>query len=310
LNTVDARPDLSIVVPVFNGAATLRELLDGILNHVKSSSTSLEVLFVDDGSTDDSWDVIQALHADHGGLVRGYRLARNSGQQSATYCGILRASGEWVATIDDDLQQHPGDVVKLWDHARTTKSDVVYGVFTTVRQGLIHRLGARLFRKLLRRVAPHFPDGSSFRIINSEVVKALPRQVGPWVLVDPMLAWHSSSIATIEVSHEKSRAVRSRYSVYMLCAIACRLLLTYSVIPLRVVTMLGLFSSMMSFGIGLYYFIRKITVGGQLGFSAIIVSVAFFSGMILLNLGILGEYIARIHTMGSREPAFSIRSEI
>lgn len=304
------RPDLSIVVPVFNGARSLQELFDAIRQQVTTMELRFEVLFVDDGSTDESWQVIVDMHASHGDVVRGFRLARNSGQQAATYCGILESNGNWVVTIDDDLQAHPRQLAKLWERAQATNADVVYGVFPAPQQDFVHRLGTRLFRKLLRRVAPQFPDGSSFRLIHSDVVNAIPRQVGPWVLVDPVLAWYSSSIETVAVEHGGSRAGQSRYPVYALLAIAVRLLFTYSATPLRLVTALGLVTSAVSFGVGLYYLIKKITVGAQLGFSALIVSTAFFSGVILLNLGILGEYISRIHTMGSGEPAFAIRSRI
>ena len=303
-------PDLSIVIPVFNGACSLHELFDAICRQVAAMQLRSEVLFVDDGSSDDSWQVIMDLHASHGEVVRGFRLARNSGQQAATYCGILEAKGDWIVTMDDDLQTHPRELATLWERAQATDADVVYGVFPAPQQPLLRRLATRIFRKLLRRVAPQFPEGSSFRLIRSDVVHAIPRQVGPWVLVDPILGWYSSTITTVAVEQEPSRAEQSRYSTYALLTIAIRLLFTHSVIPLLLVTALGLLTSVISFGIGVYYLVQKITVGAQLGCSALIVSTTFFSGVILLNLGILGEYISRIHGMGSGEPAFAIRSRI
>src|SRR5262245_6915832 len=191
---MQADPDVTVVVPVFNGAPTLRTLFTGIQDVMASMSLRAEVIFVDDGSSDESWRVIGELKAEHGDLLRGFRLARNFGQQAATYCGLLEACGKWVVTIDDDLQPHPREIRTLWDHAVSAHTDVVYGVYATPPRALIRRLATRLFRLLLRRVAPRFPDGSSFRLIRGEVVRSIPRHLGPGILVDPVLAWHTADI--------------------------------------------------------------------------------------------------------------------
>jgi undecaprenyl-phosphate 4-deoxy-4-formamido-L-arabinose transferase len=301
-------PDLSIVVPVFNSERTLPVLLTELLSVAASMNVHAEVLFVDDGSTDDSWRVISAMKADHAEAVRGIRLARNVGQQAATYCGLLEARGRWVATIDDDLQPHPRELRKLWDHAHASGSDVVYGVYAALHHTFLHRAGSRVFRMLLRRMVPRFPDGSSFRLIRSVVTKSIPRHIGPWILVDPVLAWHTSDISSVVVEHQGRASGRSGYTLPALVAIACRLLFTYSTIPLRLMTAVGFLSAIVSFGLGLYFLFQKLTVGAQIGFSALIVTTTFASGVILVSLGILGEYISRIHTMGSGEPAFTIKA--
>jgi glycosyltransferase involved in cell wall biosynthesis len=263
---------------------------------------------VDDGSTDDSWRVILELHALHRGTVRGFRLARNAGQQAATYCGLLEARGGWVVTVDDDLQPHPREILKLWEHARTTQMDVVYGVYGMLHYPLAHRIGTRIFRMLLRRVAPSFPDGSSFRLIRGDVLRSLPAEPGPWVLVDPVLSWQTSALTSVIVDHGPRGSGRSGYSVSSLFAVGFTVLITYSRFPLRLMTGLGLLAALVSFGLGLYYLFQKMTVGAQIGFSALIVTIAFSSGVILLSLGILGEYISRVYTMGTGEPAFTVKT--
>jgi polyisoprenyl-phosphate glycosyltransferase len=307
---MEHRPDISVVVPVFNGAATLQTLFSGIQEVMEAMNFGFEALFVDDASSDTSWSVILGLKGEHGDAVRGCRLARNSGQQAATYCGLLESRGEWVVTLDDDLQPHPREIQKLWEHAQKTRADIVYGIYDTLRHGLMHRVGSRLFRLLLRRVAPSFPDGSSFRLIRAEVLRSLAPRPGPWVLVDPVLAWQTSHITSVIVEHGWRASGRSSYSFPKLVAIAYTLLVTYSKFPLRMMTVAGLASSTVSFALGLYYLIQKLTVGAQLGFSALIVSTTFSSGLILLSLGILGEYISQIHTMGSGEPAYTIKAMV
>jgi len=307
---MEDRPDISVVVPVFNSAATLQEVYSGIQDTMSSLHLRFEAVFVDDSRSDDSWSVILNLKKQHGGVVRGFRLARNSGQQAATYCGLLQSRGEWVVTLDDDMQAHPREIVKLWKYAMEQQPDLVYGMYGRVQHGLLHRVGSRFFRILLRRMVPSFPDGSSFRLIRSEILRSLNACPGPWVLVDPVLAWRTSHIRTVAVEHAPRRSGRSGYSATTLFAAAWTLLITYSKFPLRLITFLGFLSSLVSFALGIYFLFRKITVGAQMGFSALIVTTTFSSGLILFSLGILGEYISQIHTMGSGEPAFTIKAAV
>ncbi len=303
-------PDVSIVVPVFNGAAELRTLVSEVFDTLGSMNLTGEIVFVDDCSGDQSWRIVRELRTEYGEAVRGFRLARNSGQQAATYCGLLHAAGTWIVTIDDDLQLHPREIRKLWDRAQATNADVVFGVYATLHHGLLHRIGTRLLRALLRRVAPAFPDGSSFRLIRAEIARSLPRHLGPWVLVDPVLAWHTSDVTSVEVEHGRRESGRSGYTFWTLASLGCTLLFTYSRLPLRILTGVGLLAAIVSFALGLHYLIQKVTVGAQLGFSALIVTITFSSGIMLLGIGILGEYISRIHMMGSGEPAFTIKARV
>jgi polyisoprenyl-phosphate glycosyltransferase len=300
-------PEVSVVVPVFNAAATLRPLVSGIDDAMNALGVTHEIVLVDDGSTDDSWAIIQSLGREHS-HVRGCRLARNAGQQAATYCGLLEARGAWVITMDDDLQTPPGEIRALWACAQSTGADVVFGVSGRRRHGLGHRLGTWVLRQMLRRVAPDYPDGSSFRLIRAGILSALPTRPGPWILVDAVLAWHTTAVATVAVAHEPRTTGRSGYSMVALVSIACTLLFAYSRVPLRMMTALGLLAATTSFGLGIFYVVRRLTVGAQLGFSALIVTITFSSGVILLCLGILGEYISRIHTMGSGEPAYVVKA--
>ncbi len=310
MKPMEDKPEISVVVPVFNSARMLPELFSGIREVMASMKMQFEVLFVDDSNSDESWSAILILKEQHGSPIRGFRLARNSGQQAATYCGLLQSRGHWVVTLDDDFQPHPREIIKLWQNAQEQCSDVVYGVYAKLQHRLLYRIGSRLFRILLRRVAPAFPDGSSFRLIRAEILRTLAARPGPWVLVDPVLAWQTSHITTVTVEHSGRRSGRSGYSFVKLVAMAWTLLVTYSKLPLRLMTVFGFLSSIVSFGLGLYYLLRKITVGAQMGFSALIVTTTFASGLILLSLGILGEYISRIHTMGSGEPAFTIKKVV
>lgn len=302
--------DVSVVVPVYNSAATLEALFLRTAEVLRGRRLGFEIIFVDDGSTDNSWEVIVGLKNKYGAFVRGFRLARNAGQQAATFCGLLHAGGPWVVTMDDDLQTPPEEIIKLLNAAPGLGADIVYGKYTQGRHNLLHRWGARIFRKLLRSIAPAFPDGSSFRLIKHELIASIPKDLKQWDYVDPVLSRLSDRTAAVDVRHEKRINGRSGYSLAALSAIALNILVIYSTLPLKIMMWTGFISAFVSFGLGAYYLVQKLTVGAQLGFSALIVTITFFSGVILISLGILGMYVSKIYESGSGRPAYAVKSII
>jgi polyisoprenyl-phosphate glycosyltransferase len=304
------KPDISVVVPVFNSEHSLKDLFIRTSKVLSALNVTFEIIFVDDRSVDDSWHTIRQLKTEGGDHVRGFKLARNSGQQAATVCGLQHAKGSWVVTLDDDLQSLPEEIPKLWERANGQQIDVVYGVSPTLKHRFLHNLGSRIFRIILRRVAPNVPAGSSFRLIKGEILRSFPERHGPWIFVDPALAWLTSDIATVNVSHGERKDGRSGYSLGSLVGMALTVLVVYSTFPLQIITWIGLLSALISFCLGIYYLTLKLTTRVAIGFSALIVTMTFAFGVIMLSLGILGIYISRIYVMGSGQPAFTIKSEI
>lgn len=304
------KPDISVVVPVLNGESTLKDLFVRTRAVISEMRLDFEMIFVDDGSVDDSWRIIGELKADCAECVRGVKLAKNSGQQAATICGLQRARGDWVLTLDDDLQSPPEEIPKLWNVGQSQQSDVVYGVYPVPRQRLLHNLGSRIFRLLAREVAPQVPAGSSFRLIRAKVLESLDHRLGTWVFVDPALAWLTSDIATVTVRHEERRDGKSGYSLGKLIQLAVTVLVIHSTLPLQMMIWCGLFSALGSFCIGIYYLALRLTSNVAVGFSALIVTMTFAFGVILLSLGILGIYVSRIYVMGTGQPGFRVKTEI
>jgi hypothetical protein len=163
---------------------------------------------------------------------------------------------------------------------------------------------------LIRSVAPAYPNGSAFRLVKKDVLAKLPAPTGPGFYVDPILCWATDNIITEEVQHEKRINGKSGYSLLKLLNLAFAILIVHSTLPLRLMIWTGFFSSLISFGIGIFYLIKKLTVGAALGFSALILTITFVSGVILMSLGILGVYIAKLYTMGSGQPAYIVQSRI
>jgi glycosyltransferase involved in cell wall biosynthesis len=304
------KPDISVVVPVFNSETRLKELFTRTCAVITSMNLDFEFVFVDDGSIDSSWRVVQELNAEFPERVRGFRLARNSGQQAATVCGLERARGTWVVTLDDDLQSLPEEIPTLWEKAKHQQADVVYGVYPEPKHHFMHRVGSRAFHILLRNVAANVPAGSSFRLIKGEILQMLPQRTGPWLFVDPMLAWLTSDMTTINVQHAERKDGRSGYSFFKLVHIALTVLVTYSALPLQLMIWFGLIAALISFGLGIYYLILRLTANVAVGFSALIVTMTFAFGVILLSMGVLGLYISRIYIAGTGQPAFIVKTEI
>jgi glycosyltransferase involved in cell wall biosynthesis len=305
-----SQPNISVVVPVFNSETRLKELFSRTTKVLTALNLTYEFLFVDDGSIDKSWQVIRELKTEHSDCIRGFKLARNSGQQAATMCGLERATGPWVVTLDDDLQSLPEEIPTLWEKANREQCDVVYGVYPVQRHRFLHRVGSRAFHVLLRRVASNVPAGSSFRLIRSEILQTLPPRHGPWVLVDPALAWLTSDIATVDVQHAARTDGKSGYSFFKLVRMALTVLVIYSALPLQLMIWFGLFSALVSFCLGIYYLILKLTANVAVGFSALIVTMTFAFGVILLSLGVLGLYISKIYIAGTGQPSFIVKTEI
>lgn len=303
-----SKPDISIVVPVYNSAPTLHELAERIDAVARKMNWEWELLLIDDGSSDPSWTVILELKKKYPEVLKGYKLACNCGQQIATLCGLRHAVGHWAVTLDDDLQCMPEEIPHLLLTAQRMQADLVYGTFAVRRRGPLYNIATRLFRIVLRQVAPRYPDGSSFRLISGAIVQALPPVPGPMVFVDPMLGWLTSQIATVQVQHNMRKSGQSNYSFLKLINLALSVLIIHSTIPLRLMIWAGFFSALVSFGLGIYFFVRKLTVGAELGFSALIVTMTFAFGIILICLGILGEYISRIYTMGTGRPVFTVKA--
>ena len=299
-----------MVIPVFNNADSLEELYGRIKAVLESMELEFEVIFVDDGSQDASWETISKLKSEHTDQVKGLQLTKNSGQQAATFCGLKHAKGQWILTVDDDLQYPPEEIRTLWEAARNLDSDVLYGKGTIHKQRILRRWGAKLFRKISKKITLGFPNGSSFRLIRGDILQNLPQPIWPWSYVDPVLFWLASDVATVNVREEHRQNGKSGYSLFKLSVLAINILIIYSTLLLQIMIFIGFLTAIISLFLGLFFLIQKLAVGAALGFSSIIVTITFVSGVILISLGILGIYLAKIYRMSSGEPAFVIKKTI
>ena len=299
-------PDgLSIVVPVFRSEKTLNELVNRITNSI--SDKSVEIILIDDASGDGTWTTICSI-ARQNSMVTGIRLGRNSGQHGALLAGVRAAKFQTVVTLDDDLQNPPEEINKLID-ALLPGVDVVYGVSTEVKQNFYRRAGSKLVRKFFAS-ALGFNSAvsmSSFRTFRTVLREGFNTALGPNVSLDALLTWSTTRFTVVEVKHDERKVGDSHYTFRKLVRFMIDMATGYSALPLRLASALGFLT--ISFGAVLLVYVigRPIITGERVqGFPMLASTIIIFSGVQIFLLGILGEYIGRMHFRVMNKPTYMV----
>jgi len=301
---------ISVIIPVFNSAAITPELVSRLELVLRSLCRMFEVILVDDGSRDDSWAVITSL-CERRPWLRGVRLLRNYGQHNATLAGIRMARYGVIITMDDDLQQPPEEIPLLV--ARLLQgNDVVYGVPLQDAHAWPRALAAQVAKKLLQRLvgvraAPHI---TSFRAFHSMVREAFHDFSGPVVSIDVLLSWGCERYSAVSVAHLPRAAGGSNYSLRMLVRYWLTMIIGFSAAPLRIASTVGLLASLFGFGVLVFVLLRFVLGGVTVpGFTFLASVISLLAGAQLLALGILGEYIAGMHSRSMRRPSYVVAAK-
>lgn len=294
---------LSIVIPVYRGAASLPLLLEQVAAAYDGSGTPFEVILVNDGSPDDSWKVITESAAQYP-WVRGIDLLRNYGQQNALLCGVRAARYEITVTMDDDLQ-HPIECIPLLLAKLDKGFDVVYGTPEKLAQSPLRNFLSSTIKRATAAALglPNLRDINAFRAFRTELRAAFEESHGSNVFLDPMLAWGTKRFTSVEVRHDRRAHGTSNYSILKLINQTLLMVTSFSTLPLRLASLLGLGFIAFGFALFLYVLVRFLIEGSQPGFPFLASVIILFSGAQLFALGIIGEYLASIfHRMIGRPP--------
>ena len=309
--TISAKPTVSIVVPVYNGSATLAELVDRLASVLTVSASDFEVLLIDDGSADGSWTVIAALAARYP-WVHGIRLMRNYGQHNATLCGLRAARFDLTVTMDDDLQHRPEQSPVLLQ-ALDGNVDVVYGAPAAERHGLWRDVASRVTKLALQSVlgAQTARQVSGFRVLRTRLRGGFAGFRGPFVSLDVLLTWTTTRFTSRVIPHDHRRVGESNYTFMKLIAHALNMVTGFSTLPLQIASVVG-FAAML-FGVVLLVFVlgRYLMNGVSVpGFTFLASVICVFSGAQLFALGMVGEYLARMHYRMMDRPAYAVAAEV
>jgi undecaprenyl-phosphate 4-deoxy-4-formamido-L-arabinose transferase len=301
------RPELSIVVPVYRSAGTLDKLQRRVADAMTELGVSYELILVEDCGGDNSWSVIQGL-AEQNPSVRGLRLARNFGQHNALLAGIRLAEGVWITTIDDDLQNPPEEIWKLFAKAREGY-DVVYGKPGKQTHGVFRDMASTVTKMVLRGAmgAEVATNVSAFRVFRTSLREAFENYQSPTVNIDVLLTWGTHSYAAIEVLQAEREAGESGYTLRKLIAHTMNMMTGFSVLPLQVASLAGFFFAVFGLGVLAYVVIRYLIDGSPVpGFPFLASIISLFAGIQLFALGIIGEYLARMHMRSMNQPAYVV----
>jgi glycosyltransferase involved in cell wall biosynthesis len=305
--------DLSVVVPVYNSRDCLPALLKQLSVELDGMGKSHEVILVEDASPDDSWDVIRGLSSVYPRL-RAFRMMRNVGQAKATLCGLAHARGQIVFTMDDDLQHRPDQMPKLLQALESDPTlDCVFGVFHEKKHSAYRNVGSRVLRWMNYSAfdLPANTRTSGFRAMRRSLVSAITQYDTRTPTLLALILESTKRFGSVEVVHADRFAGRSNYTLGKQFLLAFDNLCNVSMLPLRFVTLMGLVFCALSLLMVAYVLFRKLTGDiGVAGWTTVVILVSFFSGMIMLSLGIIGEYLSRIMREVRGNPPYLIRDEI
>jgi glycosyltransferase involved in cell wall biosynthesis len=306
-----AGPELSIVIPVYNGADTIRELVTEI--SALEVPGGLEIVLVHDCGQDNSWEVLKILAAEAQVPMTIIDHSRNYGEHNTVMDGLRHARGRYVITMDDDLQNPPSEVLKLYDLIRDNSLDVVYAVYKKKEHAGWRNLGSRFANAVADWISDK-PRGlylSTFRCMSRFVVDQIVQYRGPFVYIDGLIFQVTRRADAIVVKHLPNRTGRSNYNIPRLIALWTVILVNFSVKPLRLSTMLGV--GMFLFGtlFAAYIIIERLFVKSEIsGYASLATIMLVFLGIQFLVLGLLGEYIGRIFLSLNGKPQTTIREVI
>lgn len=302
-------PSLSIVIPVYRSAGGLPTLIEELEKVLPSLTDQYEIVLVDDGSPDRSWDAIQSITRENP-RVRGFTLMRNYGQHNALLCGIRAAQNEVIVTMDDDLQNPPSEIHKLLAKLQEGY-DVVYGTPQREQHGLWRDLASQITKLVLQSSmgVDTARNVSAFRAFRTVVRDAFANYGSPYVSIDVLLTWGTTRFAAVVVQHDPRRFGTSNYTLSKLIRHALNMITGFSVLPLQIASLLG-FALALFGAIVLVYVVGHALLTGIIvpGFAFISSIIAIFSGAQLFALGVIGEYLARIHFRTMDRPVYTVRA--
>ena len=303
------RAQLSFVIPVYNGSPTIGTVVEQLLEGYRD--LDIEIVLVNDGSPDDSERVCRELHRAHPETVTFVHLARNFGEHNAVLAGLRHSTGDYVAILDDDGQNPPEEVRRMYDEIRATGQDVVFGRYRVKHHSWLRNVGSR-FNDRMANVMLKKPRGlylSSFKVMNRFLVEEITRYTGAFPYIDGLILRTTSSLGQIDVEHCSRQDTRSNYTLKKLTLLWLNMFLNCSITPLRLSAVLGTCASLGSLVLMVAVVIDKLYINPNLavGIPTLLIVVIFFAGVQLLILGTIGEYVGRLFLDQSKNPQFVAR---
>lgn len=304
---------ISVVVPVYRNQDTITELVERVLSSIQSTNCNAEIILVNDNSPDNSWDVIQKLCKEHP-EVKGIAMARNFGQHFAISAGIDYATGDWLVVMDADLQDSPEEIPNFYKLAKDKKVHCILAQRIDRNDSFFKKLSSKLFYKFFNFLVGTNADFTvgNFGIYSSRIynyIKEMPESNRFFPL---QVQWIGFEFAKLPVTHSARKSGKSSYNYPRLIKMALKIIINHTNRPLYFAIILGAISLIIAILLGGYFFLNALISHNQevMGWSSLIVSIYFFSGVILFSIGLMGIYIGNTFTEVKRRPPYFIREVI
>ncbi len=301
----------SVVIPVYKSANIVGDTIDQTVTFFEKHNLAYELILINDGSPDQSWDVLREKAGANPHLI-AINFLRNYGQHTAVFCGLQHSSGDYVITIDDDLQNPPEEIIHLIEKAKAGH-DLVFGQFRAKQHAGYRRLGTRIIGAINTRIF-HKPDDLSltnFRMIRRDVVDRMCQYRTGYPYIPGLALMFSANAANVLVEHRLRPVGKSNYNLLKIAELVMRILFNYSSYPLRVVSFIGGIIAVLSFLLGIYFLVKALFVGTTVpGWASVVVLLAFFNGITILILSMLGEYTIRLLNQTSQAQSYYIKEVV
>jgi glycosyltransferase involved in cell wall biosynthesis len=307
--SVSGKPCCSVVIPVYNSELTLEELINRLASVLKENFFRYEVILVNDGSRDNSWEAAKSLAMQYG-WVQAIDLLRNYGQHNALLCGIRAANYDITVTMDDDLQHPPEEIPRLIAEL-SNGYDAVYGYPEHETHGLWRNFASVVTKLALQNAmgAETARHVGPFRAFDTRIREAFANYQNSYINIDVLLTWGTSRFTAIPVDHALRQAGQSNYTFHKLTVHALNMITGFSILPLQVASFMGFSFAIFGMLVLAYVVGRYLIQGGSVpGFPFLASIIAIFSGVQLFALGIIGEYLARMHFRLMDRPPYVVRS--
>ena len=309
MNINNSLTALSIVIPVYNSDKTIARLVDELIEHL-SLIYCLEIILVNDGSSDRSEEICISLHEKYKNIVKFYSLSKNVGEHSAVMAGLNKAISDYVVIMDDDFQNPVSEISKLVNAIIKNNFDVVYSYYKEKRHSSLRNAGS-WFNDKVANIMLEKPKNlylSSFKILNRFLVNEIIKYKAPFPYIDGLILQSTDKIGRVEVEHHERQQSESGYTMKKLTLLWLNMFTNFSVLPLRFSMVLGFIFSFLGLAMGIYTVIEKILVPDlPVGFASLFFAISVFAGVQLISLGIIGEYVGRVFLTLNKKPQYTIK---
>ncbi len=307
----DKAPKYSVVIPVYDSVAIVGNTIDRTVAFFEGHGWDYELILINDGSRDQSWEALRGKTLANPRLI-AINLLKNYGQHTAVFCGFQQSAGDYVITLDDDLQNPPEECIHLIQKAEEGY-DLVFGRFRQKQHASYRRLGSKLIGWMNRKIF-HKPDNlvlSNFRIVKRDVIDRVSAYQTNYPYIPGLLLMFAVNPTNVPVEHQSRLVGQSNYNLIKILRLVMRLLFNYSSYPLRVVSVSGMIIAAISFILGIIYLIRALLIGISVpGWATLVILSSFLNGLTLLILGMLGEYLVRLLNQVSSSNIYHIKETI